>query len=545
MPLMQIKLLFRLVLLVVPFTTVAQSTNIRIGSPDYKLLDRIEIKTRWEGMNQSFTRPYSRRAVFASLHSILKDSIHTQKFTEIDRHNLNRFLDDPEFDTTGNVYHQNNITEIKHKGNSGFWSYRPISRVEYSKESKSEKDPFNAAVGFDLRGVALKKIGFDLYFTANAERLPGYLDNWISRYNAVPGIGKYKTRSQGKVFYTDIRGSIQTPVTKFIDLQLGYDRIFLGNGHRSLLLSDGSNSSAFFKINTKIWKFNFQSLYMKLTPQDGIMEKSNFKKFLRINTLGIDATKWLNISLFDAVVFGRENGFEPNYLIPITFLRAMEQQSGSPDNAMLGMNVKANVAGSLQLYAQGFLDEFKLGEIKAGTGWWANKFGYQIGVKYVDAFGVKNMDLQLETNRIRPFTYTHYDSVSNYSHSNQPLAHPLGANLHEFIGILRYQPFKKLHINAKAVYYKQGLDSAGLHTGNNVLIDYVDRARDYGWKVGSGDKATCFYLMANVSYEIQKGLFIDATITNRSFKTEMGSNLNSMLLSFGIRWNIGRREFDF
>jgi hypothetical protein len=542
---MQIKLLFRLVLSVIPLAATAQSTYIRTGSGDYQLLERLEIKARPESINQSFVKPYSRKSVFVSLNRVLNDSNEIKKLTAIDRYNIDKFLNDPEFDTTANVYHQPNSSGIRHKGNSGFWTFDPVTRTEYSKESNSIKDPLIATIGFDMRGIAFKSVGFNFYVTANAERLPGYLDNWTSRYNAIPGIGKYKARSEGKVTYMDIRGSIQTPVTKYIDLQLGYDRLFLGNGHRSLFLSDASNSMAFFKINAKLWKLNFQSLYMKLTPQEGIIGKATHKKFLRINTLGVDVTKWLNISVFDAVVLGRENGFDLNYVLPVTFLRAMEQQSGSPDNAMLGINVKANVAGKIQLYAQGLLDEFKLSEIKAGTGWWANKFGYQLGVKYIDAFGLKNMDVQIETNRIRPFTYTHYDSVSNYTHSNQPLAHPLGASFHEFIGIVRYQPFNKLHINAKAVYYIQGLDSLGLHTGNNLLTTYSNRPRNYGWEVGSGNKAKCLYLSGNISYEIYNNLFVDASVTNRSFKTELGGDLNSTILSLGIRWNINRRTFDF
>ena len=82
---------------------------------------------------------------------------------------------------------------------------------------------------------------------------------------------------------------------------------------------------------------------------------------------------------------------------------------------------------------------------------------YRLGVKYVDAFNIKNLDLQFETNRVRPYTYSHFDSVANYTHYNQPLAHPLGANFQEYIGILKYQPAPRWYINAKAIYYSPGL----------------------------------------------------------------------------------------
>ena len=35
------------------------------------------------------------------------------------------------------------------------------------------------------------------------------------------------------------------------------------------------------------------------------------------------------------------------------------------------------------------LDEFLIAEIKANNGWWANKWGIQLGAKYVDAFSIK------------------------------------------------------------------------------------------------------------------------------------------------------------
>ena len=138
------------------------------------------------------------------------------------------------------------------------------------------------------------------------------------------------------------------------------------------------------------------------------------------------------------------------------FYRSIEQQNGSFDNSVAGLNFKANVKKQFQVYGQFLLDEFNLTEIRKGSGWWANKFGLQLGAQYVDAFGLKNLDLRLESNRVRPFTYSHRDSVANYTHYNQPLAHPLGANFQEWIGIARYQPTGKLMLQGKILYYNQG-----------------------------------------------------------------------------------------
>jgi hypothetical protein len=121
----------------------------------------------------------------------------------------------------------------------------------------------------------------------------------------------------------------------------------------------------------------------------------------------------------------------------------VEGTVGSPDNAVAGIDFKANAFHQIQLYGQLLLDEFILKQITKNNGYWANKWGLQLGLKYIDAFTIKNLDVQFESNRVRPYTYAHSDSVANYTHYNLPLAHPLGANFQELIGIIKYQPAAK------------------------------------------------------------------------------------------------------
>ncbi|MEJ7680426.1 MAG: hypothetical protein WKG06_21755 [Segetibacter sp.] len=195
--------------------------------------------------------------------------------------------------------------------------------------------------------------------------------------------------------------------------------------------------------------------------------------------------------------------------------------------------------------AQLVLDEFLYHEIVKNRGYWANKFGYQIGLKYPDAFGIPNLDLQLESNRVRPFTYSHSDSVSDYTHYNQPFAHPLGANFQERIAILKYQPLQKLYLQAKAIYYFQGLDLLGINYGSNILLSYNTRDKNYGYFVGDGDKVKSLSTSLLASYEIKENLFIDANLQHRTYKIASGVNAPTTVFSFGVRWNMARRDFDF
>lgn len=547
-----IKTLFKSVLLLFPIVSFSQSSYIMPGSKDYILLERLEIKTRTEGLNSSYIKPFNRKLVtmeVEKLDSLQRNQNRLAAFiTPIDRYNITRFLmagkeythSTSSFNNKKSSYNLIEVNKPKF-----FWVLNPALQYQQSFESYDKTSLYLASAGINSYGLIGKKLAFNFYMTGNKEVVPFYVRRFADKYHAVPGFKNFNV-SDSAVQYYDVRASLQWTVAKFIDMQVGYDRNILGNGQRSLWLSDFSGSNLFFKINTRLWKFNFENLYMKLSPQFGIVKQANAKKYLRVNTLSINATKWLNIGIFDAVTFGREKQFELNYLQPFTFLRAMEQQAGSPDNALLGLNVKANLKHGIQVYGQVIMDEFLLREVKSNSGWWANKYGYQLGVKYVDAFTIKNLDLQVESNRVRPFTYTHFDSVSNYSNSNQPLAHPLGANFQEFVGVARYQPIKKLFLQGKIMYYYQGIDSSGKNMGSNILSDYNTRPMNYGWRIGTGDEARCLYLSLNAAYEVRENLFLDAGITMRNYKLASGSKQNTSIFNIGFRWNIAaKREFDF
>jgi len=257
-------------------------------------------------------------------------------------------------------------------------------------------------------------------------------------------------------------------------------------------------------------------------------------------------TKWLNVGFFEGVIFGRKNRFDFQYLNPIIFYRHIEGTVGSPDNALAGFDFKANIAHRFQLYGQLLLDEFILSKIKNDGTNWVNKWGIQAGLKYVDAFGISNLDLQFETNRVRPFTYSHGDTIGNYTHYNQNMAHPLGSNFQEFIGIIRFQPTPKWYINAKAIYFYQGLDSAGKNFGGNPFQDYRSRNGETGFSIGSGNKATCFNGWLNVSYELKENIYLDASFQYRTYKTLLAPvKNNSTIITAGIRVNMFKREYDF
>jgi hypothetical protein len=555
--------LVRLLLLFIPFAGYSQSTYLPQGDKAAVLLERMEIKAGTDSvLNFSKTRPFNRKQVINGVQDFANR--YAQTLSKVDAYNLNSvYLNNLEYLTPEqqaayrskktilkNFYRTPaNLFEVHVKDFD--LVVNPVIQFTVSKEKDNDQRLFLNTRGVAVRGRIANKIGFYTYLADNQERDPQYVQDWISDRTAVPGEGFYKPfKAAGGVDYFDARGYFTFNVTRYIDVAFGYDKNFIGNGYRSLFLSDFGNSNLFLKLNTRIWKLNYQNIFMELAnadPRTG--DRLVGKKYAAMHHLDMAVTKWLNIGLFEGIVFGRTNHFEFGYLNPIIFYRSAEQQNGSFDNSLAGLDAKANVAKHFQFYGQLLLDEFKLSEIKKNRGWWANKWGIQVGAKYIDAFGIKNLDLQVEHNRVRPFTYSHGDSVANYTHYNQPLAHPYGANFQEFIGIARYQPAPKWMITAKAIYYQQGRDSSAASYGSNIFLPNIlpYRTMDYGYDIGSGWKTNVLYASLLVSYELRENLFLElsAVARKQESKTVPLVSQKTSVLSFGVRWNMQRRDFEF
>lgn len=543
----------------------AQSTFLPGDDKAYRLMERLEIKAGTDSvLNFSKTRPFNRQKYVVEGIRRYLASPGNPELSKVDRYNIERA-------------YLNNLVELSDSERALYKSRKPIARRFYttpanlyevhtpdfnlvinpvfqyviSREADNDQHLFLNSRGISLRGMIGKKIGFAAYLTDNQERDPSWAQQFISERDAVPGNGFYKSfKDPGGVDYFDARGYFTFNAAKFIDISFGYDKQFIGNGQRSLFLSDFGSNMLFLKLNTRIWKFNYQNLFLELqnAEQRG-GDRLIGKKYAAMHHLDINVTRWLNIGLFEGVIFGRPNRFDFSYLNPVIFYRSIEQQNGSFDNAVAGLDFKANIAKKFQVYGQLLLDEFKLSEIRAADGWWANKFGWQIGAKYIDAFRIPNLDLQIEHNAVRPFTYSHNDSVANYTHYNQPLAHPLMANFSEWIGVARYQPAPRWLIQARLMYYLQGRDSSAANYGSNIFLPNTPpyRTMDYGFKIGSGWKTNVLYGSLLLQYEWRENFFLELNASYRRTKTRTAPvfDENTSVVSFGVRWNMFRREFDF
>lgn len=561
-----IKSVFIFALLFCPVFIIAQTTYLQDGSKEYRLVDRLEIKYgNNTGINFGGIKPYTRRDIvreaefidssFGASSASSTPNLSGINLTPVDKYNLQSLLMNNSEWVTGDktsflskkpilksfYVTKPNLLEVNVK--DFYLAVNPIISFQLGKESNSDETIFLNQRGVTARGMIARQIGFSTTISDNQERPPSFVRDYVAENRALPGEGFIKKYKTDGLDYFNGSGYITFNVAHYVDVQFGYDKNFIGDGYRSLFLDNYGNNYLFLKLNTKIWKFNYQNLFMELIPQfekdkgDVLLDR----KYAAMHHLSMNVTKWLNVGLFEGIIFGRTNHFDFQYLNPIIFLRHIEGTIGSPDNALAGFDFKANAAHRFQFYGQFILDEFNSKTIFSNKGSWLNKYGYQLGAKYVDAFTVKNLDLQVETNRVRPFVYSHSDSVANYTHYNQPLAHPLGANFQEFIGIIKYQPLPKVRFDARIIYYYKGLDSAGVDEGGNIFELYTKRTRSDGYFVGGGNRTEVVNASATLGYELRENLFIEGNVL---FRKQTGiQDIN--VFNIGLRWNVGRKDYSF
>ena len=447
----------------------------------------------------------------------------------------------------------------------------PIINLSKGKELIDSKNTFTNSRGYLIEGDLGKKISFSTSFVENQAIFPNYLDESIRKNNVVPGQGYARDFKETGFDYAMSSGYVTYRPNNMFAVQFGHGKNFIGDGYRSLLLSDNTFNYPYLKIQTTFWKVQYTNLYAELMDINyfathGLPNWDQMgypKKYISAHYLSLNATKKFNISLYEAVIWRMNHapgssGFDVNYLNPIAMLRPIEFSVNSPDNVLVGVNTKYAFESSY-MYGQLVLDEFSITDLRANDGFWANKIGYQLGYKIFDPFNIDRLTLQTEYNYVRPYTYAHHNPQQNYAHYNQPLAHPLGANFSELLFMANYK-WKRFEIDAKIMFAKYGGDFKGdtVSYGSNVYFstgNYAQEAglvgmgsgrpSDFGIEMYQGNLTTIDYKSLNVSYIINPytNLKINLGLTLRNSHND-DEDVKSQFINFGIMSDLFNHYYD-
>ena len=451
---------------------------------------------------------------------------------------------------------------IEIKGENYWFHLDPIVDFQMGKDNSDINYTFTNTRAVQLEGSLWKKLSFATSFYESQGRFAKYFNDYAYSIKAegnepaiVPGRGLDKDLSMNAFDYPEVSSYISYSPNETFNFQFGRDKNFIGDGYRSLFLSDNSSNYSFFKISSKFWKFQYTNLWMWLRDVRPEATVNNLykRKFAAMHHLSWNVTKKLNIGLFESVIWADNgnHGFDMDYFNPIILYHVVEFGMGSgAGNVLLGMNTKYNINPDIDLYGQIILDEITISEYLKSDGYWANKYGLQLGMKYRNAFKVNNLNLLAEFNTVRPYTYSHDDVEFNYGHYNQSLAHPWGSNFDEIVLKADYQKDRWFG-ELKNVYGAKGFDLDGANYGGDVYRDNSERIDTYGIHTLQGNKAKIYIGELTGGYLINPStnLKLFGRFLVRSFNAEQPDDLfkngTTTWFSLGLSSDLRRWYFDF
>jgi hypothetical protein len=551
------------------YTATAQSTYLPSGTPEYHLLDRLETSSgELTDEFSSMLKPISRKDAVEFLIRYRQDVRYPRgrikKLTYVDEMNLERALSisgewsaNAEGDNGAipskkpilKYFYQKQPDLIHVDTDDFFMVINPVIYAQYFAEgNKTGSSGYINTRGVELRARIFNKVGFYTLLGDNQEKSISYIRALEATRQSYPGFDYYAHGSATSPYDAFLaRGYIDfSLLQEHVQVTFGYDKNFIGDGLRSLFLSDLGAAATFLRLRSKLGKINYENLFMELMPdyargRDRILPK----KYAAMHQINMNVTRWLNLGIFESTIFGKPNHISAGYFVPIIMAQTAARALGANQKTSLGVNFKMIPLTSLQLYGQGYFDQLSIGDLSKG--WWGNQFGIQLGAKYFDAFTIDNLDLQAEVNIVRPFTYTASDSIKNYTHYNQPLAHPYGSGFAELITQIKFQPTPKLYLSLKGIFANRGYDlSNGYTLGYDIFTpNYLREKGDYNYSLIDGNKVSSIYANINAAFELRPNIFIEVggSLLQRKQNNQALPAVN--IGYAGLRWNIAQRSYDY
>ena len=446
----------------------------------------------------------------------------------------------------------------------------PILNCDIGKDRISDSAFTIFSRGIEFKGSLGKNFSFYSNIIENQSYYPNYINKYIKQHSVVPGQGMYKlikttidslAIKQGKdttqgFDFSSASGYISYSPSENINVQLGNTKNFIGNGYRSLLLSDNTYNYPALKFTFDYKGFRYVWMLTEFQNFEGKYYNYHTKKHGSFMYLNWNPNWRFEMGLFESSIWKTSGTnytkrFPFGFFNPVILTHALQYGLGGEHNVMLGTNVRLNPDHFSQLYGQLIIDDITTSKLSE-SGYFHNKLGYQIGGKIFDAFRNKlaytTLFLQLEYNQVQPYTYASTIPYQSYSNENQPLAHPLGSGFKEWVGIanLRFRDFfaEIKYTNAQQVYNEKGQNY-----GSSIFVSdlkAVNGMESSGHTIGNGTVQKIINQNIILGYTINYRYLLQVYIKvdKRTYNIP-GYSQKLDFVSFGLRTNLENYYFDF
>ncbi len=440
-------------------------------------------------------------------------------------------------DSSKQFYPLTNILFRKHlfeiKGDKFNLNISPIADLMLGKDrnDSTEQTLFQNTRGVYIEGDLTTKFSFSTIISENQARFSSYETTFYSSVgelytnqssgtytmqNAViPGAARTKPFKISGFDYAYAAGNIIYRPVKSVMLSMGNTSHFIGDGYRSLLLSDNSVPAPFFRSIVKLSnKIEFNYLRMRLfnlirRPVSTTVESYYETKGFSVNYITYKPINGLSLSLFEGAVWSRGDSIVSSKVHPLFFSpfpgTALALLSRSELNYQLGFNVSYTLLHKYRAY----------GQILCGNGRFKSP-AVQLGARLYGLTNRRDLMLQIEYNHIPTGMYLNGNPHLSYSHYNLPLATVRGSGYDELIIRMNYD-WNRFYINEKVVYY----ELADYTVGNWLPVNQTKTIVNGNISINQLELGYRFNRKMNLclfgSWQFRKDKSMDAVVTNLVF----------------------------
>lgn len=379
-------------------------------------------------------------------------------------------------------------------------------------------------LGFRVRGTLYNSVGYYLR-ASNGQKLSGDSNDVNFARNTDPKLyAQYKFQYERRNFDT-FDGYLRYRTNQnWLALTVGRNPVYQGFGFIDrLFLSHNTTPFDFIKIDLAYKAVSYSFLYGSLRGDS--LGRPLDAKNIATHRLDVQFSDIFRMGFFESVTIAN-SPFSFTFLNPISFLTSAELNKSSQagdnnvNNSIMGLDLMVIPVRKLALQASFLLDDFEFSTLFEDNAKITNKFAYQAGLLWTDAFTVPNLDLKCEYTKLDPFVYTHVSNKTMYTNWGLHLGHHLDPNSDEIAFRLNYDVTNRINFN---VLYQHQRSATGIvyDSLGRVEVNYggdIYNATGYSYsdpEFLKGNRIDRDIITANASWQFIRQFYIELKYVQR------------------------------
>jgi len=275
----------------------------------------------------------------------------------------------------------------------------------------------------------------------NQAVLPAYMAEVYRIKGNIPGYARVKKLNGFSEFdYANAYGNVSFRPIKCLNFTLGYDRLFIGDGLHSMILSDYAAPMPYIKTSFKFGKWEYVNLVTRLMQYNTMQNVETADKISKVATYNFmiynPQNGWQFTFFEQSVIDHKNKTFWEGLAQGIPVARLFYPIFADNTNARFGANVMYEHPKIGIFYTQTVMDIYNS----------LVNFDFQIGYKNHNLLNVKGLYIQLECNLDASRYLKHRISNTDYitpfiinSNYGQSLTIPKNRVTYLFSTVLSYQ----------------------------------------------------------------------------------------------------------